>query len=110
MIGEIMILLLALLFFILSIFLFQGKGAWLVSGYNTLPKAEQQKYDEKKICRATGWLSLTCCILLCIIAYLGYLVDCGRLEEWYMLLFSLIFIIIVMAVIIAGNRYTRHKG
>lgn len=107
MFGEIMILTLALLFFILGIFFFRGKGAWLISGYHTLPKAQRQKYNEKKICRAAGWLSLTCCILLCITAYLAYLISCGIIAEWYMLPFALIFIVIVAAVIIAGNRYTR---
>lgn len=107
MFGEIILLTLALLFFILSIFLFYGKGRWLISGYNTLPKAERQKYDEKKICRAAGWLSLTCCILLCITAYLAYLVSLGVIDEWYMLPFALIFIVIIVAVIIAGNRHAR---
>lgn len=110
MFGEIIILILAFLFFILSIFLFHGKCAWLISGYNALPKAERQKYDEKKICRAAGWLSITCCILLCIMAYLGYLVDCGTLDERYMLLFSLISVAIILTVIIAGNHYTHDKG
>ena len=39
---------------IISIVLISGHGSWLVSGYNTAPKEEKEKYDRKKLCRVTG--------------------------------------------------------
>ncbi len=56
MIAEIIILFVALLFFIISIFLFNGKGKWLIAGYNTVSKEERKKYDEKKLCRAISFI------------------------------------------------------
>ena len=40
---------------ILSIVLISGHGSWFISGYNTAPKEEKAKYDEKKLCRTTGF-------------------------------------------------------
>lgn len=28
-----------------------GRGAWLIAGYNTLPKAERDRYDRRALCR-----------------------------------------------------------
>lgn len=36
MIAEIILVIMALLFFTIAIFLFNGKGKWLIAGYNTL--------------------------------------------------------------------------
>lgn len=43
-----------ILLLILGIALLQGKGAWLIAGYNTLSDEEKAKYDEKALCKATG--------------------------------------------------------
>ena len=37
-----------------SVILLCGKGAFLIAGYNTSGKMEKARYDEKKLCRATG--------------------------------------------------------
>lgn len=42
------------LFVILGIFLYNGKGAFLIAGYNTLPKEEKEKYDEKALSKFMG--------------------------------------------------------
>lgn len=39
---------------IISIVLISGHGSWLISGYNTAPKKEKEKYDAEKLCRVTG--------------------------------------------------------
>ena len=41
-----------------ALFLLNGKGAFLIAGYNTLSKEEKAKYDEKALCRFTGRLLL----------------------------------------------------
>ena len=42
------------IFAVLSIILHSGHGSWFISGYNTAPKEEKEKYDEKKLCRTMG--------------------------------------------------------
>lgn len=54
MIGELIILVIALPFLIASTFLFLGKGTWLIAGYNTMTQEEKKQFNEKKLCRAVG--------------------------------------------------------
>ena len=110
MIAEIIILLMALLFFILSAFLFHGKGIWLISGYRTLSDEEKKQYDEKKVCQATGVLCVVCGGMLCVMAYLGYRVDCGMMEEKEMLPFALIFIAVILTTVFLSSRYINTKA
>ena len=51
MIAVVCILILAALFFIISGFLYGGKGSWLIAGFGTSSREERAKYDEKKVCR-----------------------------------------------------------
>lgn len=43
-----------LVFLLLGLAFSRGKGAFLIAGYNTAPKREQEKYDEKALCRFMG--------------------------------------------------------
>lgn len=56
----------ALLFVVMGGFLFAGRGAWLIAGYNTMPKKERERYDKRALCRFMGKLMLFCaaCMLL----------------------------------------------
>lgn len=56
----------ARLFLVMGGFLLAGRGAWLIAGYNTMPKEERRRYDEKALCRFMGKLMLYCaaCMLL----------------------------------------------
>lgn len=45
-----------LVFLLLGLVFSQGKGAFLIAGYNTAPKREKEKYDEKALCRFMGKL------------------------------------------------------
>lgn len=38
---------LALLFVVIGIFLFLGKGSWLIAGYNTMPREEKEAHSQK---------------------------------------------------------------
>ncbi|MCL2004533.1 MAG: DUF3784 domain-containing protein [Planctomycetaceae bacterium] len=51
---------------IISLYLLNGKGAFLMAGYNTMSRREQAKYDEKAWCRCIGKFTLwiTCCVML----------------------------------------------
>lgn len=93
----------ALIFLIISIFLFNGKGGWLIAGYNTMSNEEKARYDKKKLCKAVGWVCIVCSIMLCIMGYLGHLADTGVLEEKNLNFFAFVFIaVIILAIIIAG--------
>ncbi|WP_160673959.1 DUF3784 domain-containing protein [Clostridium sp. C8-1-8] len=51
----------------LSLILISGKGGILLAGYNTLSKEEKEKYDEKKLCRNSGFELLAVDILLAVL-------------------------------------------
>lgn len=63
-----------LVFIILGILFFCGKGSFLIAGYNTASKAERAKYDEKALCRAMGWMMFALAVCWLIIA-LNFLLD-----------------------------------
>lgn len=46
------------LFAVFAVFLFTGKGSFLIAGYNTASAEEKAKYDAKKLGRVTGILLL----------------------------------------------------
>lgn len=47
-----------LLLIALACVLLSGRGAFLISGYNMLPKAEKAKWNEKALCRFMGKILL----------------------------------------------------
>ncbi|MBB6452513.1 uncharacterized membrane protein YgdD (TMEM256/DUF423 family) [Salirhabdus euzebyi] len=51
MIGTIIVI---VLFIVFGIFLSVGKGAFLIAGYNTMPKEEKEKYDTVALCKFMG--------------------------------------------------------
>jgi len=110
MVAEIIISVVALLFLVLSIFLFNGKGKWLIAGYNTASKEEQKKYDEKKLCKAVGFICVVCSVLLFVMAYLGYRVDSGLMSEESMLPFVIIYVAVILISIIAAIKYINTKA
>jgi hypothetical protein len=46
--------------------LLSGHGSWFISGYNIAPKEEKAKYDEKKLCRTTGFGMAVIAILILV--------------------------------------------
>ena len=44
----------ALLCFVLGIVLYNGHGAMLIAGYNTMSPKQREKINEKALCRAVG--------------------------------------------------------
>jgi preprotein translocase subunit SecG len=49
-------LVVVVIFVILGIVFLNGKGSFLIAGYNTASKAKKEKIDEKKLCNYTGKL------------------------------------------------------
>lgn len=99
---------LLLLFIALGIYLLQGKGGWLIAGYNTMPKEEKEKYDEAAICKATGKLILA-------IAFTIALITAGDLLEMNALMFSgvvlmLVFILIGIIYLNTSERFKKSQN
>lgn len=81
---------LACVMFVLSTILLLGKGGWLIAGFNTASKVQQEKYDKEKLCRAAGVMSLIAAIATLLLNYLH----------------SEIFVIIYIIVIIISSILT----
>lgn len=62
-------IILVLLFIILGVVFYRGKGSFLISGYNTASKAEKEKIDESRLCRFMGRLMLALAGCWLIIAF-----------------------------------------
>ena len=60
------------LMFLLAVYLFSGRGAFLISGYNTLPKEEQERYNIKALTRSTGIFVAVLAVLMTFILYMGF--------------------------------------
>lgn len=94
------------LFLVLGIYLLQGKGGWLIAGYNTMSKEEKEKYDEPALCKATGKLILA-------LTFTIALITAGGLLEMNALMISgvvlmVLFIIIGLIYINTGDRFKKH--
>ena len=58
---------------VLGVAFSRGKGAFLIAGYNTMPREEKARYDREKLCRFMGKLMfvLSGCWLVVAIAALA---------------------------------------
>ena len=54
------------IFLVISIMLLSGHGSWFIVGYNAAPKEEKAKYDEKKLCRTTGFGMAVIAVLILV--------------------------------------------
>ena len=54
------------IFLVISIMLLSGHGSWFIAGYNAAPKEEKTKYDEKKLCRTTGFGMAVIAVLILV--------------------------------------------
>ncbi len=108
--GVIILLVMALVFLVMAIFLLMGKGAWLIAGYNTASQEERDKYDEKKLCRATGLICLLCAVLMCVLAWLGYRVETGAMTESEMLPYGLGSSALILLSVLATLIYCNTKA
>ena len=92
-------------FVILGIVFLNGKGAFLIAGYNTASKVEKQKIDEKKLCSFMGKMMF-------ILAGCWLVIASSEIFKAMWLLWvglCLFFVVCVGAVIYmnSGNRFKR---
>jgi len=94
------------LFLVLGIVLWKGKGGWLIAGYNTSSKYEKSKYDEKALCRFVAKLMFFCAGCMVLFA-LSPIV--GMWLFW--LTFFVMLVVIIAGVIYAntGNRFKKKQ-
>jgi len=103
MFGWIITGFIAIPFIILAIFLFNGKGAFLIAGFNTMSRDNRAQYNEKAVCRAVGKL------LLIMTALMFLFPLAMQLEAMWLfwVAFSLFMVVSIGFAIYAntGNRY-----
>lgn len=86
---------LAVVFLLISLLLFTGKGTWLIAGYNTSSKKEKEKYDEKKLCSVMGSMCAIIAVLTGILALLD--------DKSYAMIYSVVICIVVITTVIYAN-------
>lgn len=93
-----------ILFLALSLYLLQGKGGFLIAGYNTLPKEEKEKYDEAALCKAMGkvMLSVTGSLLFYV---LGEVLG----KDWPFITGTIVMIAAILIGVIYINRGNRYR-
>ena len=84
-----------LLFLLLGILFFRGKGGFLIAGWNTMSPEERARYDEKAVFRNMSALMFSCagCMVLLL---LGEVLDLETLN-WIgalLLIFCVVFFIV----------------
>ena len=90
-----------LMLVILGLVFRAGKGAFLIAGYNTAPKEEKDKIDEKKLCKAVGNLFLI--LAVCWIVPIVGMVTGKMLLFW-------IGMALFMGVCVIGAVYMNKDG
>jgi len=104
MLGWIIIGVIAVPFIIMAIFLLNGRGAFLIAGYNTMSDDKRAEYDEKALCKAVGWL------LLSIVAPLILIPITVQFEIFWLLWLSIGFVTILpFAFVIYANTGNRFR-
>ena len=96
-----------ILFLILSIYLLQGKGAMLISGYNTMPKEDKAQYDTMALCKATGKLMLGVTVSISLI-FAGDLFQ----TDWLFIAGTVLMISSIVIGLIymnTGNRFKKNE-
>ncbi|WP_416144792.1 DUF3784 domain-containing protein [Planococcus koreensis] len=96
-----------ILFLILSIYLLQGKGAMLISGYNTMSKEDKAQYDTVALCKATGKLMLGVTVSISLI-FAGDLFH----QNWLFIVGTVLMIANIVIGLIymnTGNRYKKNQ-
>jgi len=89
----------------MAIFLINGKGAFLIAGYNTMDPQRKASYDEKALCKAVGWLLL----FLTFLMFLWPLAFHFEMPWLFWLSFILFMVVVIGFVVYAntGNHFRK---
>lgn len=96
---------LMLIFLVLSIVFYIGKGGILIAGYNTLPKEDQEKYDAAALGKFMGKSMFAMTGVIGLWAVAGYF-----MIDWLFHVGTGLIILIVIFMIVyvnTGNRFIK---
>lgn len=102
MIGIIIVI---AIFIVIGIFLLNGKGAFLIAGYNTMSEEEKAKYDTVALCKFMGKMMFA----FSFIMVFWLLSDLYRMD-WLLYVGIALFIglfIFMMIYMNTGNRFKK---
>lgn len=104
MAGVIINLIMVMVFLILGVYLSNGKGAFLIAGYNTMPASEKAKYDEAALCKFMGKMmyGLSFSILLWALS------DLFKIQLLF-IIGMILFISVIIFVLVYSNTKDRFK-
>ncbi|MEY9974743.1 preprotein translocase subunit SecG [Lysinibacillus sp. RC46] len=91
-------------FLIFAIVLSQGKGAFLIAGYNTMSDSEKEKYNEKALAKFVGKVMYGYCFCL-LLWGLNELFK----TEWLFIIGLVLFIVLTIFVVVYANTRNRFK-
>lgn len=104
MVGILVLLSIILLFIIIGTYLMQGKGAFLIAGYNTMPPEEKDQYDVIALCRFMGKMMYA--FSLCLVLFL--LGDLYRVD-WPFYMGTVLMVGLTVFMLIYMNTGQRFK-
>lgn len=104
--GALLNLLLIIPLLILAVYLSQGKGAFLIAGYNTMPKEEKAKYDEVALCKFMGKILYGICFSLVLLSLSEWLEIPALLWMGIALMIGLLVFTLVYSN--TGNRFRQQ--
>lgn len=106
MAGVIINLIGFIIFFIFAVFLSNGKGAFLISGFNTMPASEKAEYDKTALCKFVGKIMYGISFSLLLWA----LSDMLNIQVLFIIGLFLFVGLIIFALVYSntGNRFKRN--
>src|SRR5690625_1488136 len=93
------------LFFGLGVVFYLGKGTYLIAGYNTMPKEDQEKYDTQSMGKFMGESMFVLSGVIGLWAIAAYYE-----KDWLFLVGTgLMFLIVIFMIVYAntGNRFIK---
>lgn len=89
---------------VLAIFLLNGKGAFLIAGYNTMSKEEKATYDTKALCKAVGKLLIILTALMMLFPLTQYVES-----MWFYWVVFILFMAITIGFAVYANTGNRYR-
>jgi len=93
---------------VFAVFLFNGKGGFLLAGFNTMSVEKKANYDMKAVCRYAGWVVISIAVWLMFFV-IGLEM---HLPWWEHIMLPIMFAGIIGAAIYAntGKRLYKKEG
>ncbi len=93
------------LFMILGMMFYSGKGSFLIAGYNAMPPEEKSQYDEEALCKFMGQM-----IFALSFSMVFWLLSIVFEAAWLFIIWITMFLAIVIFMLNfmnAGNRFKK---